>query len=122
VITVPTTPPSLPEPFEEILSNVKEGGRTKYFSGMIKHASVCEYKHGSAVIRLGISGDKGMANYWVMYLDTQSSSRVSYNAYSYMDNKFGEDGHGPPRENGTWTSEHITLKELLEWILMGGVA
>jgi hypothetical protein len=112
---------ALPEPFQSRLIGIKESGRLQYLSGMIKNACQCEREHNSALIRLGISGGKGMGNYWVMYFDNEGQ-RCSFNAYSYINNSSDTDGHKPPSEDGTWTDDHITVDDLLVWALSGGAA
>jgi hypothetical protein len=110
--------PGLPEPFLSTLENVSESGRIQFLSGMIKHASVCEDKHGSALIRLGTSGARLTAKmpcYWIMYLSA-TGNRESFAAYYYKDVAFAKEGVSPI-EGGRWTDEHITFGQLLSHIL-----
>jgi hypothetical protein len=112
---------NLPEPFQSTLTNISESGRIPYLSGMIKHACVCNEEHGSAVIRLGISGKREiqkMPCYWIMHID-ENGTRQSYEAYFYKDFPF-KSQKTPPRDDGSWTDKHITLDELLTWLLNGG--
>jgi hypothetical protein len=64
-----------------------------------------------------------------MYYD-EAENKCTYDAFSYMNNSWSEggkygkgDGHKwPPKEDGTWTGDHITLDQLLTWVLAGGAA
>jgi hypothetical protein len=77
----------------------------------------CENAYGSAVVRIGITGDpidkeKRKPNYWVMYLSS-SGERQPYLAYFDNHRPFILETTLPPAKEGSnWSTAHMTLPQL----------
>ena len=82
----------------------------EYIEGVLKHLLDCKMTHGSAVVRIGVTGTGQKPYYWIMHL-TPSGDRIPFAAYF--------DNHGPfsaenkeACEGTTWSSKVMTLKSV----------
>ena len=86
-----------------------------YLHGVLTNVLACENAYGSAVVRIGVTGDpkikgKRKPYYWVMHLSA-SGERKSYLAFFDNHRPFvGE--NKPVTEGPNWSTKHMTLEQV----------
>jgi hypothetical protein len=82
----------------------------EYLEGVLENLLVCKREHGSAVVRIGVTGSGQKPYYWIMCLGP-SGNRVSHAAFFDNHGPFAAE-EKPVTEGKNWSSEHMTLKEI----------